>query len=160
MIEFSRHSGIYTLYSKQIIPISLDQAWNFFSSPDNLKLITPGHMGFYIASELRSGKMYPGQIISYKVSPFGGIKTNWVTEITHVAEKEYFVDEQRFGPYKMWHHEHIFKTSSEGTEMEDIISYKLPLSPLSDIFHNILIKPKLMEIFTFREQKIIDIFQK
>lgn len=157
MIEIKSHSQIYTLKATSEIPVSLDQAWNFFSTPGNLKIITPPFMGFEITNDIE-GKMHPGQIISYKVSPFKGFKANWVTEITHVKEQEYFVDEQRFGPYKMWHHEHIFKPVGNGTEMTDIVSYKLPFSMIGNLFHNSIVRPKLLEIFNYREQKIIEIF--
>lgn len=160
MIKIDKHSGMFTLRATQTIPVSLDQAWEFFSSPANLKVITPPYMGFDITSKELSKKMYPGQIISYKVSPILGIKTNWITEITHVRDKSYFVDEQRFGPYKMWHHEHFFIPVENGTEMQDIISYKLPMSSVSNIFHNSIVRPKLLDIFNFREQKVTEIFGK
>ena len=98
---------MFKLERTQIIPISLPEAWAFFSSPENLKTITPGYMGFEI---LEGGgvNMYAGQIIRYKVSPLVGIKLNWITEITHVDEEKFFVDEQRFGPYAFWHHKHYF----------------------------------------------------
>lgn len=100
---------VYTLTKKQFLPISIDQAWDFFSSLVNLKKITPEYMGFKITSDLGDGKMYSGQIISYIVTPVLGIPMSWTTEITHVLDKKYFVDEQRFGPYSFWHHQHWFK---------------------------------------------------
>ena len=107
MIKFSSHSGINTLKVSQELDISLDEAWDFFSNPKNLSEITPKDMGFNITSEIPN-QMYIGQIVSYKVAPILGINLNWVTEITHINDKMFFVDEQRFGPYKMWHHEHLF----------------------------------------------------
>ncbi|MDQ3290885.1 MAG: SRPBCC family protein, partial [Bacteroidota bacterium] len=98
----------YVLKRTQKLPISLDLAWDFFSSPDNLAEITPPYMGFEVLSNSDSVKMYPGQIITYYVRPLFGFKLFWMTEITHVADKNYFVDEQRFGPYAMWHHTHFF----------------------------------------------------
>src|SRR6056297_1252434 len=133
---------IFTLHTIQKIPMTLDEAWNFFSSPENLKTITPDYMGFHILSGVQR-RMFPGQIIEYVVTPVAGIKTKWVTEITHVKEKEYFVDEQRFGPYSMWHHKHFFKEIPGGVEMEDIVHYKLPFGYLGRIVHPFLVAPKL-----------------
>ncbi len=103
----------------------MEEAWDFISNPANLKTITPDYMGFEILSGA-DRTMYPGQIIQYIVTPLLGLKTKWVTEITHVAEKQYFVDEQRFGPYALWHHKHFIKEIANGVEMEDIIDYKVP----------------------------------
>ena len=99
---------IYTLHTKQNLPISLEKAWSFLSDPKNLKVITPDYMGFEILSGA-DRPMFPGQIIQYNVTPIAGINTKWVTEITHVKHLEYFVDEQRFGPYSLWHHKHFLK---------------------------------------------------
>ena len=150
---------IYTLNAKQNLPISLDEAWDFISDPINLKFITPKYMGFDILSGANK-TMYPGQIIQYLVKPVLGIKTKWVTEITHVKDKEYFVDEQRFGPYALWHHKHFIKEIDGGVEMEDIIDYKIPLGWLGQLMHPILVKPKLDEIFEYRQNKLIEIFGK
>ncbi|MDN3493371.1 SRPBCC family protein [Winogradskyella bathintestinalis] len=148
---------IYTLHKKQKLPISVDQAWEFLSSPANLKVITPDYMGFNILSG-GDRPMYPGQIIQYIVTPILGIKTKWVTEITHVKDHEYFVDEQRFGPYALWHHKHFIKKIEGGIEMEDIIDYKLPLGVLGQLFHPIIVQPKLEEIFNYRTQKLEELF--
>ncbi len=150
---------VYTLHTTQKIPISSETAWNFLSNPENLKIITPDYMGFEI---LAGGgrKMYPGQIIQYLVSPVAGIKTKWITEITHVKEGEYFVDEQRFGPYKMWHHKHFINSIEGGVEMEDIVDYKLPFGKLGQLSHPFLVKPKLEEIFEYRRKKLIELFGK
>ncbi|GAA4278971.1 SRPBCC family protein [Aquimarina mytili] len=148
---------IYTLKAKQNLPISIDEAWEFLSDPKNLKTITPDYMGFNILSGA-DRKMYPGQIIQYIVTPVAGIKNKWVTEITHVRDKQYFVDEQRFGPYALWHHKHFIKKIPGGVEMEDIIDYKIPFGILGQLIHPILIKPKLKEIFKYREKKLIEIF--
>ncbi|MBC6999175.1 SRPBCC family protein [Cytophaga sp. FL35] len=148
---------LYQLYSKQDLPISKDQAWEFLSDPKNLKVITPDHMGFHILSGA-DRPMFPGQIIQYKVSPFPVVNTRWVTEITHVKEGEYFVDEQRFGPYALWHHKHFIKEIEGGVEMEDIIDYKLPMGILGQLAHPLLVKKQLRQIFSFREQKLIELF--
>ena len=139
------------------LPISIEEAWNFFSSPKNLKEITPDHMGFDILCDLPE-KMYPGMIITYSVKPLLGIPINWMTEITQVKELEYFVDEQRVGPYSIWHHQHHFKAVSGGVEMTDIIDYVIPLGPLGKLMNPILVKRKLKEIFDYREQKVAQLF--
>lgn len=148
---------IYTLHTKQKLPISVDEAWEFLSDPRNLKIITPEYMGFEIISGAER-PMYPGQLIQYIVTPVAGIKTKWVTEITHVKEKEYFVDEQRYGPYAMWHHKHFIKLIKGGVEMEDIVDYKLPLGFLGQMVHPFLVAPKLQEIFNHRRMKLNALF--
>lgn len=150
---------IYTLHKKQKLPITVNQAWEFLSSPANLKTITPDYMSFDILYGA-DRPMYPGQIIQYIVTPILGIKTKWVTEITHVMYKQYFVDEQRFGPYALWHHKHFIKEIDGGVEMEDIIDYKVPFGWLGQIMHPILVKPKLEEIFNYREIKLEELFGK
>jgi len=148
---------IYTLHAKQNLPISKKEAWDFLSKPENLKVITPPYMGFHILSGA-DRPMYAGQIIQYIVTPVLKLKTKWVTEITHVVEGEYFVDEQRFGPYALWHHKHFIKEVEGGVEMEDIIDYKVPFGILGRWVHPILVKPKLQEIFEFRRKKLIELF--
>lgn len=148
---------IYTLHAKQKLPISLQEAWNFLSNPKNLKTITPEYMGFDILSGA-DRPMYSGQIIQYIVTPVLGIKTKWVTEITHIKNNEYFVDEQRFGPYALWHHKHFIKEIPGGVEMEDIVDYKLPMGILGQWVHPFLVKPKLDEIFEYRRKKLIELF--
>ena len=150
---------IYTLHKKQNLPISVDEAWNFLSDPRNLKTITPDYMGFHILSGA-DRPMFPGQIIQYIVTPVLGIKTKWVTEITHVKDKEYFVDEQRFGPYSLWHHKHFIKPIEGGVEMEDIVDYKVPMGILGQMVHPFLVKPKLEEIFNYRTTKLEALFGK
>lgn len=150
---------IYRLHKTQNIPITMNQAWEFLSSPANLKTITPDYMGFHILSGA-DRPMFPGQIIQYIVTPVMGIKTKWVTEITHVKDKEYFVDEQRFGPYALWHHKHFIKPIDGGVEMEDIIDYKVPFGILGQMVHPFLVKPKLEEIFEYRQKKLVELFGK
>lgn len=150
---------IYTFHRKQKLPISVEKAWEFLSNPTNLKTITPKYMSFDILSG-NEKPMYAGQIIQYIVTPILGIKTKWVTEITHVKKNEYFVDEQRFGPYALWHHKHFIKEIKGGVEMEDIIDYKIPLGILGQLAHPILVKPKLEEIFEYRQTKLIELFGK
>lgn len=157
MIEFSKHSGIYTLRVMQQLPIGLPEAWDFFSSPINLEKITPSHMGFKITSG-KPERMYPGQIISYRVSPVPGVTTNWVTEITHVQDNKLFVDEQRFGPYRMWHHEHHFEEKDGGVFMVDKVSYKIPFGFLGHIAQALFIKNQLKGIFEYRVKALEEMF--
>lgn len=150
---------IYTLHKTQKLPISVETAWDFLSDPKNLKKITPEYMGFNIISGA-DRPMYSGQIIQYIVTPILNIKTKWVTEITHVEHMHYFVDEQRFGPYALWHHKHFIKEINGGVEMEDIIDYKIPLGILGQLAHPLLVKPKLNEIFNYRTEKLESLFGK
>ena len=133
----------------QSLPIDIRTAWDFFSTPENLNEITPPDLSFKIHSSLPA-RVYPGLMIVYDVSVFKGIRFEWVTEITHVRELDFFVDEQRFGPYSLWHHEHHFKEIVGGVEMIDIVHYKLPFGWLGDRFHKIMIEPKLKKIFDYR----------
>lgn len=149
--------AIYQLHKKQQLPISVEEAWLFLSNPKNLKTITPDYMGFDIVSG-ESDKMYPGQIIEYIVKPILGIPNKWVTEITHVVENKYFVDEQRFGPYSLWHHKHFIKEIPNGVEMEDLIHYKIPFGFVGQLVHPLLVKPKLEQIFEYRQKKLIELF--
>jgi ligand-binding SRPBCC domain-containing protein len=148
---------IYRFTKSQLLPITIDKAWDFLSNPKNLKKITPDYMGFNIL-EKEDTKMYAGQIIQYIVTPILGIPTKWVTEITHVKDKSYFVDEQRFGPYSLWHHKHFIKEVDGGVEMLDIIDYKIPFGLIGRLANPILVKPKLNEIFDYRKQKLIEFF--
>ncbi|MDG5767110.1 SRPBCC family protein [Balneolales bacterium ANBcel1] len=150
--------GFYQFHQTQHVPASLEEVWDFISSPANLKKITPDYMGFDITTENLPQKMYPGMIISYKVSPLFGIKTTWVTEITHVKELQYFVDEQRVGPYDMWHHEHFLETVPGGVKMRDIVSYKPPLGFLGSLANGIIIRRKLNEIFSYRTRAVEQLF--
>jgi ligand-binding SRPBCC domain-containing protein len=149
--------AFYQLISTQKIPTTIDEIWDFISSPSNLKNITPPHMGFEITNNMEGQKMYPGLIITYKVSPLLGIKMDWMTEITHVEEKKYFVDEQRIGPYKMWHHQHKIEPIENGVLMTDIVTYEPPFGFIGAIANKIIIKNQLDEIFDFRF-KAVEIF--
>lgn len=151
--------ALHTLHRSQKLPISLDEAWEFISNPKNLERITPDSMGFKTLSGDEK-EMFSGQIIHYKITPLFNISMEWVTEITHVNPKTFFVDEQRFGPYAFWHHKHFLKEIENGVEMEDIVHYKLPMGFLGNLFHSILVKPKLEEIFRFREKILVELFGK
>ncbi len=150
---------LHTIETKQVLHCDVQTAWDFLRSPENLAKITPPYMGFHILSDSASIKeMYPGQIIEYYVTPLAGIKMHWVTEITHVKELSYFVDEQRFGPYALWHHKHFLKAHPLGVEMHDIVHYKAPFGFLGRIANALFLKKKLKEIFAYREKTLEQLF--
>lgn len=142
--------AFYQLHKKQKVNASLEEVWDFISSPANLKEITPDYMGFDITSKDLPEKMYAGMIISYKVSPLLGLKMSWVTEITHVEELKFFVDEQRIGPYSIWHHQHHIKPINNGVLMTDIVTYQPPFGILGAIANSLIIEKQLKEIFDYR----------
>lgn len=158
MTNYQHHSGVYTLKTVQELPLSLSEAWTFFSNPANLPLITPPEMRFEITSEKGVKEVFAGQIITYRVTPMAGIRTNWVTEITQVKEKQYFIDEQRFGPYAMWHHLHKFEPTAVGVKMTDEITYKVPGWFIGRIVNLLIIKSKLLALFEFRRKKLNEMF--
>jgi ligand-binding SRPBCC domain-containing protein len=153
-------SKVYSLKAIQKIPVDINTAWNFFSKPDNLKDITPDMLGFKVISKHHGDKIYAGQIIEYKVSPFAGIPLYWMTEISHVEDKKYFVDEQRYGPYSLWHHQHHFEIINDDVEMTDIVHYKIPFWFLGDIANAIVVRNKLKEIFEYRFKVVEEKFGK
>lgn len=148
---------MYQLRREQLVKTDLTTCWDFFSSPKNLQKITPEYMGFDIKTPLPE-KMYEGLMIAYTVRPLLNIPLEWITEIKYVHDKKFFVDEQRKGPYKMWHHEHHFQEVDEGVLMTDIVSYLLPLGFLGKIAHPIVVKSKLEEIFDYRVKKVEELF--
>jgi len=149
----------YLLKTEQAIPISLEEAWNFFSSPLNLAKITPREMNFVVTSDFNENtKMYPGMVITYTITPVLGIKLNWMTEITHVMEGKYFVDEQRFGPYALWHHQHHFKAIKGGVLMTDILNYAIPYGIMGRLANSIFVAKQVNNIFSYREKAIKDLF--
>ena len=145
------------LFYEQKINTDIDNLWKFISSPKNLSKITPSYMDFKILSKIPE-EMYEGLIISYTVKPILGVKMNWVTEITHIKDKKYFVDEQRKGPYKMWHHEHILIETDNGIIMKDIISYIPPFGILGKILNILFIKRQVKTIFKYRIEVLNKIF--
>ncbi|MBI5010466.1 MAG: SRPBCC family protein [Bacteroidia bacterium] len=143
--------GFYQYRKEQLLHAGVDEVWDFISSPSNLKEITPEYMGFDITSENMPEKMYRGMIISYMVRPLFGIKVTWVTEITEIAEKKFFIDQQRIGPYAFWHHQHFIEPLGEKVLMKDIVSYKPPFGILGSIANMLVIRKKIKEIFDYRE---------
>ena len=148
----------HSIKTVQKIPVSLEKAWDFFSNPANLQAITPANMGFKVISKHHGDTMYAGQIIEYTVKPMLGIPLYWMTEITQVKDKQYFIDEQRFGPYSLWHHQHHFKAIEGGVEMTDIVHYKNPLGFIGRLANSIFVKKKLDTIFNYRYQKVEELF--
>ena len=149
---------MYQLRRKQLVKTDIATCWDFFSSPANLSKITPTYMGFDVRSEVPD-RMYEGLMIEYRVRPLLGIPMKWVTEITHVKDYQFFVDEQRIGPYKLWHHEHHFMETPEGIEMTDIVSYELPFGALGSMVHPFLVEKKLNEIFAHRFKVVDELFK-
>ncbi len=143
--------SLHRMADTQRLPISLEEAWDFFSDPRNLAVITPPEMGFVVRTEL-PGRMHPGLIIQYLVRPLFGIPVNWVTEITHVVERQLFVDEQRLGPYRFWHHQHHLREVDGGIEMRDIVHYDVGFGPFGDIANLLVVKPRVQAIFDFRRR--------
>ncbi len=150
---------LYLLEWEQTVPVSVSQAWDFFVNPYNLAVITPDYMGFYIQDKSIGQKIYPGMIIEYRVSPIAKIPMKWVTEITHVQEGNFFVDEQRMGPYLFWHHKHFFEKQGKNTLIRDKVHYALPLDPFSRPIHFLIVRKKLESIFAYRKEKVDSLFQ-
>lgn len=150
----------HSIKTVQKIPISLERAWDFFSNPANLQAITPDNMGFQVISKHHGNIMYAGQIIEYRVKPVLNIPLYWMTEITQVKDKQYFIDEQRFGPYSLWHHQHHFKAIDGGVEMTDIVHYKNPMWVLGKLANALFVRQKLKGIFDYRFQKVEEMFGK
>lgn len=148
---------MHHIHREQQLHCSIDDAWNFFSSPRNLDKLTPSSIGFKI-THCHSEKMTPGQMIGYKIKIAPFVWVNWLTEITHVEDKKKFIDDQRIGPYKVWHHTHYFEANAEGVLMTDDIIYALPFGPLGSMVHRLYVKNKLRYIFDERRRLTNEIF--
>lgn len=150
---------MHTLIRKQILSISLEKAWSFFATPANLNEVTPKELDFKILSDLPD-KMYEGLIIQYDIKPMLNIPVRWVTEITHISEFKYFVDEQRKGPYKTWHHEHHFEEVEGGVLMTDILHYDIGKSVFGWIAGKLFVHQKVGEIFDYRYKALEAYFKR
>ena len=148
---------IHYLHREQIIPMPVEKVWEYFCNPKNLNEITPSDMNFEI---IKGGdlKMFEGQLIEYRVEFIHGIHSLWLTEIAHVRDCEYFVDEQRIGPYRFWYHEHRFESTTNGTKMIDHVTYAVPFAFLGDMLNALWIGKRLENIFDFRRHKIAELF--
>ena len=147
----------FQFISIQYLDTDIKSVWEFASSPKNLKKITPAYMLFNITSEIED-KMYLGMIISYKVAPILKLKLNWVTEIKHVVENKFFVDEQRIGPYALWHHQHLFEVVDKKVRMTDIVTYKPPFGFIGRLANTLFIEKQIKSIFEYRKIKMNEIF--
>jgi len=148
---------IFTFHSEQTLNASRDEVWKFFSNPWNLSNLIPPALEFSVHNDPPE-EITPGMIIIYQLRPFPFMRTTWVTEITHVREREYFVDEQRRGPYSLWHHEHHFVETEEGVKITDVVHYAFVFPPLDRILNKYLVEPKLEEIFRYRKAQIASRF--
>lgn len=156
--------AVYSLQRRQFIPCSIEKAWEFFSNPANLPIITPEDMRFRVISKFSGDRIYAGQVIEYRLRPLPMMSVYWMTEITHVMEGgqegggRYFVDEQRRGPYRLWHHQHHFRAVEGGVDMTDIVHYQLPFGWLGDLVHRWMIRRRVEYIFDYRFRKVSEIF--
>jgi ligand-binding SRPBCC domain-containing protein len=150
--------AVHSLKAVQKIPGHLPAIWSFFSNPSNLATITPAYLRFKTISKHHGDAIYAGQIIEYTVRPLLGIPLYWMTEITHVMDNKYFIDEQRYGPYSLWHHQHHFNIIEGGVEMTDIVHYKIPFWLLGDAANALFIRKQLKDIFSYRYLKTVEVF--
>jgi ligand-binding SRPBCC domain-containing protein len=141
----------------QCLPVPVSEAWKFFANPHNLFAITPAHLNLKVTNELEGDEIYPGQIITYKIRPLLRVPLSWMTEITHVEPEKLFVDEQRKGPYALWHHQHHFKAVDGGTEMTDIVHYRMPFGVFGRLGLPV-VKKELRDLFAYRRKKIGELF--
>ena len=148
---------VHTLTRTQRLPISLQEAWSFFSSPRNLPDITPPWLEFSLTAE-REETMYAGMILTYCLKPLAGVPMCWVSEITHVDEQHFFVDEQRIGPYRLWHHQHLFREMADGVDMTDIVHYRLKWGLFGELAHRWVVRKKLERIFDYRRDRLAELF--
>jgi len=150
---------IHRLYREQVATGHPGAIWDFFASPHNLDTLTPSSLSFRIVGDV-APRMFPGQLIEYRIGVLPGVTTRWLTEITHVREGEYFVDEQRIGPYRLWHHEHHFRALPDGlgVRMTDLVTYEVGWGPLGDAVHALWIRRQLATIFDFRTRKVAEVF--
>jgi ligand-binding SRPBCC domain-containing protein len=143
----------HRIHRKQVIPISMSEAWEFFSNPVNLSKITPPWLNLKVISDIPKS-MHSGMIISYRITPMASISVLWISEITHVEAPIYFVDEQRLGPFRFWHHQHVFKEIGRNVEIQDIVHYAMPLGPIGEMVHSVSVHKKVDSIFDFRQKAL------
>jgi len=149
---------IYSIQRQTLLHATRESVWKYFSDTGNLNELTPSDMSFEVLDASPENKMYAGMIINYRIRPVLNIPVRWTTEITHCLKGNYFVDEQRFGPYSFWHHQHSFEDHPDGILMRDIVHYALPFGIVGRFIHMIYVKRRLASIFDFREKKIKDVF--
>ena len=144
---------LHRIHLKQVIPISMSEAWEFFSNPVNLSKITPPWLKLKVISDIPKS-MHSGMIISYRITPMASISVLWVSEITHVEAPIYFVDEQRLGPFRFWHHQHMFREVGRNVEIQDIVHYAMPLGPIGEMVYSVSVHKKVDSIFDFRQKAL------
>jgi ligand-binding SRPBCC domain-containing protein len=142
---------LFQINRQQCLPLSIEEAWTFFSDPRNLQKITPPSLRFEVLSDLPE-RIYPGELITYRIRPFLGIPLKWITEITHVFEPRLFIDEQRFGPYRFWQHQHHFRRIAGGVEVRDLVHYSLYGGPLASLIDTAVVRKQLTTIFDYRRE--------
>jgi ligand-binding SRPBCC domain-containing protein len=148
---------LYRIERTQALPVSLEESWQFFASPLNLPRITPPWLNLKVSHKIPE-QMFPGMLISYLVRPLFGIPLTWITEITHVDAPNYFVDEQRMGPYRFWQHQHHFRQIPNGVEMTDVVNYALKFGMFGRLVHAVLVRNQLEKIFDFRKRILEKLF--
>ncbi len=148
---------MYSILYRQIIPRPIEQTWDFFSNPANLKLLTPAGMKFELMNE-SIDEMYEGIVLGYTLAPLAGIKLSWYSEITKIEAKKYFIDQQLKGPFKIWHHQHHFRETDSGTEVTDLVHYELPLGFIGKLFHPLFVERRVKDMFEYRYQKARELF--
>ncbi len=148
---------VYRLQRTQNLPVSLETAWEFLCRPEHLRDLTPPGVGLTVTSELPD-RVYPGLIITYRLKLNKMLYFNWVTEITQAEPLRYFIDEQRSGPYRFWHHEHRLRSTEQGVEMTDLIHYALPFGFLGRMVHAAIVKNQLNAIFDYRRKALSERF--
>jgi ligand-binding SRPBCC domain-containing protein len=149
---------MYQYKTEQILPISLKEAWDFFSSPKNLSTITPPELDFNILTNFKEEGIREGMVIDYTVKPLLGIPVHWQTEIGNVVAEKHFSDKQLKGPYKVWVHKHTFSKVNGGVLIQDEINYQLPLGFLGRMVHSLFVRKKIENIFDYRKQILFKIF--
>lgn len=149
----------HRLFREQQLNCSIEKAWKFFSAANNLSEITPKDMNFIVLTAMENDQIYEGMLIDYYVSPLWGVKMKWQTEIIKVNFQKSFIDFQKKGPYKLWHHHHEFIPNEKGVLMKDTIDYELPLGFLGEIAHTLFVKKKLEHIFNYRYKVLEKMFQ-
>ena len=149
---------MFQIRAEQFLPIGLNEAWNFFSNPNNLSIITPPEMDFKVLSDINDKEIFNGMKIDYIVRPIFGIPMHWQTEIYDVKDKCSFTDRQLKGPYKVWEHTHTFTEMNGGVMMHDVVNYQLPFWFIGNIAHTLIVKNKIENIFVYRKQVLEKIF--
>jgi len=150
--------GVFYFKTEQLLPVDMQTAWVFFSTPGNLALITPPEMDFKTLTALEAGEIYNGLLIDYKVKPLWGIPMAWKTEIKNVQKPFSFTDVQLKGPYRCWEHTHTFTQKDNGVLMQDVVKYELPFGVLGSLTHTLLVRKKIEALFSYRKAAIERIF--